>query len=238
MAFLLKILVYSLVTFPALAAVVSQSSASFQIDAEKLLNREVHAFVEFTEPKALREKFPVFSDMDALRLADEENVRLMVSKLAYVVDRPVSFFNDQQVMNPKWLAHTHPGQKYKKADENSFIATSSEGKHHLDVFFDSDDISNVERSRVIHAVTQSKKLDTLSGSSFSTTCLLLHHSTTRKAGEVSVTNYISLNSRKTLVITYAITALSKGKSQESTEKVRGDFMKEAPALVQRTNSFK
>ena len=53
-----------------------------------------------------------------------------------------------------------------------------------------------------------------------------------------ITNYISLTTKTTAVITYQITALKKTKEDVVLKKVRESFIKEAPALVQRTNSFK
>ena len=238
MSLLLKTLVYFSLCFPAWGRVVQQTIPHFQIDSDKLQAGEIHAFVDVIEGNLLRQKYPHFYDLDAQRLNELDNVRLVVSKAAYVVNRPVGFFTDRQLTDPRWLQHVRPDERFSSINENALRAQRGSESYKLEIFYDSDDISNIQRARLIHAVTLSKRIDPLAGSSFATSCLLTSQSSTARQGESTISNYVSLNTQKTVVITYQVTALAKWKDKGQIEKVRGDFIKEIPALVQRTNSFK
>lgn len=234
----LKILVYFCLCLPAWARVVQQTHPNFVIDTDRLQGNEIQAFVDVIEGNVLQQKYPVFFDLDAQRLSERENVRLVVSKLAYVVDRPVGFFSDRQLSDPAWLAHLHPGDSFTRIDEHTLLARNGPDRYRLNVYYDSDDISNLQRTRLIHAVTLTKRIDPLAGGSFATSVLFASQSSTARQGEITISNYVSISTQKTVVITYQITALARWKDKGQVEKVRGDFIKEIPALVQRTNSYK
>lgn len=235
---LLKILMFILIAFPAWAKIVQHDSPYYIVDVPKLESGEIHSFVAVVPASGLSEKYPALRDLDTLKLANRGNTLLAIKKISYVVNKPVGFFTDQQLNDQKWLEHLHPQEKLKRLDETSFQAVTSKGKYQLEVFFDSDDLSNVQRSKLIHAVALTKKLDPLSGGSFATSCMLKTKPKSETINDVMITNYISLTTKTTAVITYQITALKKTKEDVVLKKVRESFIKEAPALVQRTNSFK
>lgn len=235
---LFKTLMFVFVISPTWAKVVEHDSPYFTVDVPKLQSGEIHSFVDVVQAIKLVEKYPGFRDLDALRLADRNNSLIAIKKISYVVNKPVGFFSDQQLNDKKWLQHTRPNEKLSRVDETSFKATTPKGKYQLEVFFDSDDLSNVQKSKLIHAVTLTKKIDPLSGGSFATSCLLKTKPRSETINDLMITNYISLSTKTTAVITYQITALKKGKEDVVLKKVRESFIKEAPALVQRTNSFK
>lgn len=234
---LLKMLMFVLAINTSWAKVIEHDSPYFIVDVPKLETGEIHSFVDVIPATKLDEKYPALHDLDTLRLLDRNNSLIAIKKISYVVNRPVGFFTDQQLNDKKWLQHLRPQEKLKRLDETSFQATTKSGKYQLEVFFDSDDLSNVQRSKLIHAVALTKKLDPLAGGSFATSCLLKTKPKSESINDMMITNYISLSTKTTAVITYQITALKKKNEKVVLKRVRESFIKEAPALVQRTNSF-
>lgn len=211
----LKILVYFLIAFPALAKVSQQKSPQFVIDVPLLEKGHIQAFIDTVPAHEFNKKYSQFEDLDALRFAQEKDTVIRISKSAYVVDRPAGYFSDQLLMDVNWLGRIHPQDTFAKLSDNSFNVTSARGQHLLEIFYDSDDQSNVQRPRLIHAVALTKRTDPLAAGSFATSCSVITKSSMPIRSQVEIANYISLSSRRTIVILYQISALAKAQARQS-----------------------
>lgn len=230
----LLILVAYLMAGACLAA-GAETFANFTVDA-KVLDKGPRTFAEVLRGSELERKFPDYYALDALHMAARKNGGLIIRKRAYLLDKPVGFFNDQTLLSERWLEHTRAGEKLTRVDDNHFRGTDQNGNFGLDVFFDSDDISNVQDRRLIHAMNKTKQLDPLAGSS-AATVVMVKHGKKGRPKEVTYVNYISLNAKQTIVIAYGISLIKWPGDVVKLRKVREGVIAETPALVQRTNSF-
>jgi hypothetical protein len=166
----------------------------------------------------VQKKLPEFVDLDGLKLLDREGATVQVVKLAYVVNKPAGFFSATQVTDPAWV-ETLLGHRVKQITEGHYQIPGD--KFH--VYYDSDDLTSVKNSRIVHAVTQSKKLDPISLSGFST--VVLHNS-----DMLQVDNHVPLSPKKTLVVSYQIAVVKKDISSKAQ---RANFLKEIRARLAR-----
>lgn len=208
---ILAICVALLGAAPTHAQMIERSDPFFRVESYPLEQGEIHySFKQLDAAKALK-LIPDIADLDGERLLQKEGAIVEVSKLAYVVNKPVGFFSSTQILNVEWLKVIF-GEEYLKKSENVFKNQNNQ----LKIYFDSDDLSSIQSSRSIHAVTQSKKLDPISLSAFSTVIFQAKDWT-------QIDNHISLTAKKTIVVSYRIKLIN---SLEDKAKKRSDFLEE------------
>ena len=216
---LIRLFVLLMVSLPAIAQMTDKINPTFNVDPEVLKNGEVHYFVGHYDRAGLK-KLRDFSKLDGGRLLKRKGVRVELSKLAYLVNRPAGFFSSTQMTDAQWLG-TFLGTNVKPLQEDTF-ETQSRGK--MRVYFDSDDLSSVRSSRFVHAVSQSKRLDPIALGGFST--VVLH-----SANQVEIHNHIPYTPKQTLVVSYYLKAVSE---KADVNKLRLDFTKETEARLIRS----
>jgi hypothetical protein len=118
-----------------------------------------------------------------------------------------------------WLQTLTGGAVKGLGDDN--FQTKARGK--MRVYYDSDDLSSVQSSRFVHAVSQSKKLDPITLSGFST--VVMH-----SADSVEIHNHVPFSPLKTLVVSYQLSVVKK---DVAAKKQRLDFVKETEARLAR-----
>jgi hypothetical protein len=197
---------------PIYAETKLQKKLNFNVDTKSLYQGDLHYSVSIISPERLSEKYTDLAELDSLSLAQQDNVKLVLMKSAYIVNKPVGFFDHQTMIDEKFLTHFMGEQKVQKKGENHYqITVPGEGAHKYDMrsFFDSDDISTLPNSRVIRAVTQAKKLDVISGSASSIIFKELTNYSRYSKGGVQVSSFVPLKENKTLVLSYSINAVKK-----------------------------
>jgi hypothetical protein len=226
------------VALPLFAKTVDQKAINFPIKADKLLNGEIHFFFTILSPRKLAVQYPDIFHLDSLSLAQESDVAMMVNKSVYVVNKPVGFFDDKELLKEKYVAHISGEQKVKKLSADTFKITvpGVEGYHYkLRMFFDADDVSTLPNSKVIRAVDAVKQLDVISKSAstimFAEKTEFSHYA----EGGVSTSSFIPLNERKTLVITYNIYAMQRKFARE--QDLKEAFLNEIEAVKSLQDSY-
>jgi hypothetical protein len=217
-----RTLLLFILTLPLAPSVSAQMTERrdpvFRIETDLLEKGEVHFSYHQVTAAQIQKHIPEFVELDGAKLLEREGATLEVTKLAYVVNKPVGFFSSTQMTDAKWLT-TLLGKKVQLVKEDNFKVESL-GK--MRVYFDSDDLSSVQNSRFVHSVTQSKKLDPIALSGFST--VVLH-----SQDKVEIHNHVPFSPLKTLVISYHISVVKKGDSK----KQRLAFIKETEARLVR-----
>lgn len=201
-----------LISVPTYAAALEQKDINFSADTESLIKGDVFYALDVLTPGKFHKKYPELYDLDSLSILQEPNVRAVISKSAYIVEKPVGFFDHLNTVDEKFLDHVLGEQKIKKVSDHDFKVTvpgEPAYSYVMKTFFDSDDISTLPNSRVVRAVTQAKKLDVISQSASSTTYKELTKFSKYFEGGVLVTSYIPLKENKTLVLNYSLLAVKK-----------------------------
>lgn len=189
-----------------------QTLLNFQIDTKQLYEGDLQYSMMIISPQKLSEKYPELAELDSLKLTELDQVRIMVTKSAFIVNKPVGFFDHQTMSNEKFLNHLRGEQKIEKKGDNHFkVTVPGQGSHTYEMksFFDSDDISTLPNSRVIRAVTRSKKLDVISGGASSIIFQEFTDFSRFGRGGLQVRSFIPLKENKTLVLSYALHAIEK-----------------------------
>ncbi|GEM_PF-1668646 len=224
---------------PVYAEMIDQQKLLFDIKTEALIKGDIHYSFSLSSAKNLLDRAPDLQDLDSTGIFKDPETKILFNKIAYVVKKPVSFFDHKQVMDPEYLKHVMKGQKVEQISENSFKVTTSGlmgYSYNLRMSYDSDDVSSMPQRNVTQIVTNSKRLDVISQSAYSSVYRELSDFSKYTKNAISVTHHIPLSDSKTLVITYNISAVKKFFAIEKI--IRPNFLKEIQTVKQMTDSFK
>lgn len=242
MNFTFKLVLIFIISFshahPVSAKSVEQKDFNFKIQTEAMLKGEVHYFFKLLTPKKFVKNYPEAFELDTQGTLQENKIRIMLAKTAYIVSKPVGFFDHEHMIEEKFLSHLMGEQKIKKAGKDTITVTvPGEAGHTYKMrsFFDSDDISTLPNSRVIQAVTAARRLDVISQSASS--IVLREYSDYSKfaVGATTVQSYVPLKEGKTMVISYHLMAVKKNFAIE--EVMKTGFIKEIGAVQSLINSY-
>jgi len=221
------------------ATVTEQKDLNFKIKSIELFKGDVHYSFETFTPSAFKKKHPEFLDLDSLAMLKVKDATILMSKLAYVVNKPVGFFDHEHMSNENFVHHIMGNQHVKKLSPNTFMITIP-GVHEEDYkmksFFDSDDLSTLPNSRVIQAVRATKQLDVISQGASSTVVREMTQYSLPIIGTVNLISYIPLKENKTLVITYYLMGLKPRAAGDPD--LKKNFLKEAKGLKDLIDSYK
>lgn len=228
-----------LISVPTYATAVEEKDIKFMPPTEALMKGQVHLAMKLISPSKINESYPDFFYLDSMGFSQEPNIKLVISKSAYVVNKPAGFFDHINTGSERFISSTLGEQKVKKISENYFKITvpgSASHSYVMKTYFDSDDISTLPNSKVIRAVTQARKLDVISQSASSTTFRELSQFSKYSVGAVQVSTFIPLKENKTLILSYTLNgvklpfankkALKQGLLDEavSQQKLINDFI--------------
>lgn len=233
------ILITLFIQFNTYAAAVKQKQLNFQVRGEELLKGDVHYSFMLSSKEKLAGFFPDFLELDTTGISKPKNAELLVSKVAYVVNKPTGFFDNTKAVDEKYLGHVMGEQKITKLEETIFTVQIPGGNpqsYKMRTHFDSDDISSTKNSRAIRAITGAKSLDIQIKGASSIIVKEMWDYSKGSYGAIHVTAYITITEGKTLVIDYGLMSLIPPLLAEETleESVSG----EAAAQQGLINSFR
>lgn len=201
-----------LISVPTYALAVEQKDINFVIDTKLLMKGDIHYAIDLLSPAKFHTKYAELYDLDSLAILQEPNVQVVISKSAYIVEKPVGFFDHLNTVDEKFITHVLGEQKVKKISENNFkvnVPGETGYSYKMATYFDSDDISTLPNSKVVRAVTVAKKLDVISQSAPTTTYKELTKFSKYFVGGIQVSSHIPINENKTLILNYSLFAVKK-----------------------------
>ncbi len=228
-----------LVSIPLYAQLIEQKELNFPVKAEQLLKGEVHYFFDIISPRKFGVHYPALFELDSLSLIQESNVMMVLTKSVSVINKPVGFFDQNQLTDETYLEHVLGEQKLKTLGPSLFLITvpgEKKNTYKMQSYFDADDVSTLPNSKVIRAVSAAKKLDVISQSAFTIMFTEFTNYSRFTEGGVAVSSYIALKEDKTLVITYQMWAVKKEFANE--ELLKSNILTEISAVRELQNSFK
>ncbi len=235
---LLSVLFFNLtLSVPTYAEVVEQKELNFEVPSEKLMKGAEYVSFKMMSPTDFIKKYADYKGLDSLTLRHRPDVQMIISKSAYVINKPIGFFDHQHVTDENFVKHLLANDHVKKLDENSFKVVSNKLGHSYETtrFFDSDDVSTLSTSSSIQAVTTSKRLDVIVQSAPSTIFTESSQYSKHFEGMVSVSAYTSLKENKTLVVMYKIAAVKKNFAVSKI--MKPIFFQEVVDQKKKTESF-
>lgn len=236
--FALILVINLLISVPLYAKIVEHKRVDFPVNPEALLNGEIHYFFSILSPRKLAVQYPVIFELDSLSLLQETDVMMVITKTVNLVNKPVGFFEEKQLLDEKYIKHIMGEQKIKKLSMDSYhveVPARESYTYKIQSFFDSDDVSTLPNSRIIRAVSAAKKLDVISQGASTIMFTEKTNFTRYTHGGVSVSSYIPMKENKTMVITYNLWAVKK---KFATKKaLKAPFLKEIEAVKALQESF-
>lgn len=226
--FLCKTLAFFLLSLSLLAMEPKLLTPFFLVNTEALERGEVHFHGHTLTLQQLTDQFPDWLELDGARVLEVSDGDVHAGKWAQLIEKPLGFFNENRMLDQKWLEQLLKIGKLTRVDENSYKGSDAQGDFELEVFYDSDDMSNLQNGRLIRSLGHAKKLDPISGGAAASICISLKR---RRSAELTLINYVSLSSRRTLEVGYY---LGKGGRQGWGE----NFPKEILARAKLAQNFK
>ena len=195
---------------PTYADIVKEKRLNYKFNSELLMKGDIHYSFRLVNAKDVRGQFPVISQLDTLGMLRKPEVKILMSKVVYVINKPIGFFDHKQMVDEKFLGHLSEGSKLKALSEESFqVKGPSSYNYGMKVYFDSDDVSTLPDAKAIKAVTAARKLDVISQSSSAVVMKEYSNFSKFQEGVVTVTSFVPLKENKTLAITYHIAAVKE-----------------------------
>lgn len=228
-----------LISAPTFASSIDKKDLLFPVDTALLLKGEVHYALDVVSVKKIKIKYPQFSRLDTQAFMKEPKIKLVVSKSAYIVSKPVGFFDHENVISESFNSHFMGDQKVKKLNKHDFKITvpGKDGySYKMKTYFDSDEVSTLPHPKAVRAVAEIKKLDVISQSAASTIFREFTDFSKYTIGGSQVTTIIPLKENKTLIINYSLTAVKKYFAIENL--LINNFRLESESQKQLINSFK
>jgi hypothetical protein len=199
-----------LISFGTFAASVKQKDLNFIVRGEELLKGDVVYSVDLMTRPELEKFLPDFIDLDTTGFTKPKSAKLLVSKAAYVVNKPAGFFDQDKAVNLDYLNYVLGEQKVTTLDDRTFkvvIPGKTPQSYKLRTHFDSDDISSTANSRAIRAITAAKKMDIQVQGAQTIIVREMWDFSKGSHGAIHVTAYLTLTEHKTLVIDYGLLSL-------------------------------
>lgn len=206
-------------SIPIYANLIEQKKASFSIQSERIHRGEVHFYYNIFTKDRLAQRYPRISQMDSILLGQNPSDRLEVSKTVYMINKPVGFFDDKELMNEKYISHMWGKKEVKKINNNS-IKIIQTPPLELRAYFDSDDISTVQSYKVSRSISSAKEMDVISKSAPVIMVNEIIDLKTKTGDEISVTSFIPVKEEKTMIVTYGIKRLNKKFPDKTSMKIQ------------------
>jgi len=219
---------------PTYAKIISQKQIDFPLQTQEILKGEVPVYFKVMSPKTIEKKYPMIAGIDTLSLRKIKNIHLKVGKAIYVVDKPVGFFNDKDLMKEEFITHYWDTKNLSREEGNAFILNKGLEKFKLTSYFDSDDISTVSSFKISQAISAVKDLDIISKSA---SVIMVTEKTFKdeSLGEVFISSFIPIKENKTIVIHYSLQGIKKPFPKRAN--LREQFFNEIEQSMKRINSF-
>jgi hypothetical protein len=128
-------------------------------------------------------------------------------------------------------------QKVKKIGPASYSVRVPEGlRYKMQMFFDADDVSTLPNSKVIRGVNAVKKIDVISRGASTIMFVEKTNFSQDVKGGISVSSFIPLNEKRTLIITYNLYAVKKKSANRKALKL--SFLEEVESLRKLQDTYR
>jgi hypothetical protein len=234
-----KLLVFLIFTvclnMAAFAEFKQQKNIKFRVIGADLMKGDIHYSFSLMEPKVFKKKYGYIRDLDSLKVRNEPNIKILLTKAVFVVKTQIGFFDHEHMKNKNYLKHLHAHQTLEDVSDGVYRVTNPDYSYTLKTFFDSDDISSLPNSAVVRAMTAAKKIDVISQSASSLVFNELTNFTSFSLGETSVTTYMGLKEDYTLVMHYQVSGIRT--SFANKKKLKQDYLQELQFMKKAIESF-
>ena len=224
--FIVSLILSSSFSTATYAELQKKPKLNFKVQGEAL-KEDIHYSFAQGSAEELKNNFPNIARLDSIGFLKEKKASVVVSKVAYVIKKPIGFFDHESLVDEKLVSELMGDQKIKKISSDGFVVVvpgKEKMTYKLKIYVDSDDVSTLPHSKVTESITSFRKLDVISQSASSISFREMSEFTHSAFGAVIVSSFIPLKENKTLVISYYVTALrEKGDVKKNEANLRNEF---------------
>ncbi len=219
------------------AVVLKEKKLNFTIKSESL-KKDIHYSFAQGDVKVLKKRFSDIAKLDSFGFLKNLGSSVIAAKVAYVVKKPIGFFDHENLVDQRLVAKLLGDQKVDRTSPNSYhviVPGQDKVSYKLKIYVDSDDVSTLPRSKVTESVSAFKRLDVISQSAPSISFKEMSEFSSYSWGAVSVSSYIPLKEDRTLIITYYLTSLkTRGNVKENEANLVEEF-KATQTIIEKFN---
>ena len=212
MNYFLLILSLLLISPTLIGASHRQKSLQFDIDTAKIYAGDILYSARLIDQKKFKEKYKKLSPIDVLGIRKEKDRKIMILKSAFMVKVAPGFFNQENLLDEKFISHLQGDAKVTPLSDDKFKISSKGSQFTKTIYFDSDDISSVDSKKFSQAVKAAKEIDVITQSSIAT---LVEEDGDSKNGGVIIQSFVPLKKDKTLIIRYELISLPMNTSRKA-----------------------
>ncbi|MBH47336.1 MAG: hypothetical protein CME71_04105 [Halobacteriovorax sp.] len=216
----------------AQAKMIEKPELNFSINYNDLAKGEIHYSFSLMNASDLPLEI---ANLDTVGITQIGGSKILYNKVAYIIKKPVQFFNYQQITNLNEIKRLMPHAKVSKISERSF-KVSTKGlfgfSYIMDMEYDSEIVSTANDAAVIEAIDRARRLDGTLGQADSTIYRHIHDFSKYSNAGISLTRHYDLNGEATLVVTTNISSVKAMFAIESI--IKPSFTKETETMVDLT----
>tara|TARA_R110000868_G_scaffold136049_8_gene348825 strand:+ start:4246 stop:4956 length:711 start_codon:yes stop_codon:yes gene_type:complete len=216
----------------AQAKMVEKPELNFSINYNDLAKGEIHYSFSLMNSSDLPLEI---ANIDTVGITQISGSKILYNKVAYIIKKPVQYFNYQHVTNFKEIKRLMPHANVSKLSERSF-KVSTKGlfgfSYKMDMEYDSEIVSTANDAAVIEAIDRARRLDGTLGQADSTIYRHIYDFSKYSNAGISLTRHYDLNGEATLVVTTNISAVKAMFAIESI--IKPSFTKETETMVNLT----
>jgi hypothetical protein len=148
----------------------------------------------------------------------------------------VGVFEHEKLMDPQYVSYIFKNHKINLIDKDTYMISNPDGNSFkMQSFFDSENMSTLNKSKVLSAANAARELDIISEGA--ATMVITERTNFSKSllGEVWISSFIPVTENRTLVITYRLLGFKK--PYVKIESIKDIFLKDFETLRELQNTF-
>jgi len=194
------------------ARIILEKEINFEVNLLKLQNNKTQFSFLLGLPKEIKKTFPDLKSLDRFNSVKNKNLKVFISKSAFTIKKPFGFFGHDLSLDQVFLKHIMGDQIIEKIGGNKFFVSVDGVTSHdyvMEVFFDSDEISNTSNSSALKSINSLRTLDLIARGNASFFIKDLYQFSKYAESGKDVFIFSPLNEEKSIVIIYHILFIEK-----------------------------
>ncbi len=187
------------------------SSLNFKVDINSLKDADLFYSMEVLTNEEFKELDSPFRNLDSINLRNMSGVRLVLTKSVFIVDKPLSFFSKERLLDEKFNEKTMSDTKVRKIDQDSFNVYVNDIFNYSYVL----NVRYLSTTEIPFLSTTSKasldnilEFETFEGKNIIALRESIEFDALAK-GTVFATRHVSRKDGKTVLVSYGILAIKK-----------------------------
>jgi len=194
------------------AGIILEKEINFEVNPLILQKNNTQFAYLLGSGAELKKIFPDLKSLDRFNSLKNKKLRLFISKSAFLIKKPFGFFGHDLTQDHNFLKQLMGDQEIKKIGENKFLVNVQGDTAHeysMDIFYDSDEISNTTNSFALKSINTIRNLDLIARGNASFFIKDLSQFSKYADSGRDIFIFSALNAEKSIVIIYHLLFIQK-----------------------------